>query len=314
MSKGGWRAGLHVSGRALTVSAAVLWLPWAFELVAVLITYSWVAPEELYHVGGSGLGGGLSRALVLLNYPIALVALPVIGLSADRLRGNRAAVATAIGAALLCLVMVWPGVVDQDDLDGRPINIVPAVGVALAVVLGVRSGLFRDRVPVMRWAAAVIVAALLLSLPWLVAEWGRNLDGVPLLGWLFLTGTVVEGHAAVHLGHHHGMDGTLLFLAALPLIPLTRRVEVGWLRVAVGCYAGLQLAYGLANAIQDGYGEQIWKRGWVERQIPSLLHPEASVWWLGILALAAILAALILRQTRALAGPAGGAAAVRQPG
>jgi hypothetical protein len=288
--------------RFLDVSAAVLWLPWLYVTVAVLVTYSWVAPRELYHVSGSGIGGGLSRALVLLNFPIALAALPIIGLSVDRLRTSRAAVVTAIVAAALCAVVAVPGVVDEGDLDWRPVNLVPATGVGLAVAVGVASGLFRDRIPVRPAALWLTAAVLFLSLPWLVAEWGSYLDGVPLLGWMFFTGTIVEGHAAVHLGHHHGMDGTLLLLSALPLIPLSRRVSGRFLRVAIGCFAGLQMSYGLANAVQDGWGEQIWKRGWVDSQMPSVLHPELNFWWLGIVLLGAGFAALIIGTHREYAG------------
>jgi hypothetical protein len=284
-----------VSRLSFDVPAAVLWVPWLVVLVAVLVTYSRIAPEELYHVSGSGISGGLSRVLVLLNFPIALAALPVIALSIDSLRASRLAVATAIVATILCLFVVVPGVVDEGDLDWRPVNIVPAIGAGLAVALAIASGLFRARVPVRPAALAVVVVVLFLSLPWLAAEWGFHLDGVPLLGWLFFTGTVVDGHAAVHLGHHHGMDGTLLFLSALPLIPLSRRVTAQALRVAVGCFAGLEMAYGLANAVQDAWGEQVWKRGWVEARMPSVLHPDLSLWWLGILIGGAFFAVLIIR-------------------
>ena len=261
----------------------MLWLPWAIVTTAVIVTYARLPSEVLYHVSQSGIRGGLSRALILLNFPIALVALPVIGLSVDRLRESRLAVGTAIIAAILCLVVFVPGIVDQGDLDWRAVNLLPAVGVGLAVVLGIVSGLFGDRVPVRRSVLVGVVLALVLSLPWLVAEWGFHLDGVPLLGWLFLTGTEFDGHAAVHLGHHHGMDGTLLLLSALPLIPLSRQVGGPVLRLAIQCYAGLQIAYGLANAIQDGWGEQVWKRGWIDWQVPTVLNPEPSLPWLVIL-------------------------------
>jgi hypothetical protein len=283
---------------SLTVSAAVLWLPWAIVTTAVIVTYARLTPEVLYHVSGSGLGGGFGRALVFLDFPIALVALPVVWLSVDRLRESRAAVGSAVVATVLCLVVVVPGVVDQDDLDWRPVNLLPALGVALAVALGIVSGLFRDHVPVRRRALVGVAIVLVLSIPWLVADWGFHLDGVPLLGWLFVTGVEFDGHAAVHLGHHHGMDGTLLLLSALPLIPLSRRVSGSGLRLLIQCYAGLQIAYGLANAIQDGWGEQLWKRGWVDSQIPSVLQPEPSLPWLGILAAAAIVSLLITRQER----------------
>ena len=281
-----------------TVSAGVLWLPWAIVTAGVIVTYSRLSPGMLYHVSGSGLGGGLGRALVLLDFPIALAALPVIWLSADRLRESRLAVVGAIAGTILCLVVFVPGVVDQQDLDWRPVNLLAAIGVALAVALGIVSGLFEARVPVRRRALVGVVIVLVLSLPWLVAEWGFHLDSVPLLGWIFLTGTEVDGHAAVHLGHHHGTDGVLLLLSALPLIPLSRDVRGTRLRLVIQCYAGLQIVYGLANAVQDGWGEQLWKRGWVDWQIPVVLHPEPSIPWLAMLIAAAILSLLIIRSDR----------------
>jgi hypothetical protein len=60
----------------------------AFLLVVaaeIFATYARMAPEELYHVSESGVSAGAGRALVFLNYPIALVALPAILLLLDRL-------------------------------------------------------------------------------------------------------------------------------------------------------------------------------------------------------------------------------------
>ena len=54
------------------------WALWAVVALAVLVTYSWVDPAELYHVSNEGLEGGLSRAAVLLNFPIALVAIAFV--------------------------------------------------------------------------------------------------------------------------------------------------------------------------------------------------------------------------------------------
>jgi hypothetical protein len=152
-----------------------------------------------------------------------------------------------------------------------------------------------DRQQIAPAAAALAVVLLLLALPWLAAELGFHLDGVPVLGWIFLTGKVVGVRAAVHLGHHHGMDGVLLTLAALLLVPLVRRIRARGLRLLVGLYLGLQIAYGLANAAQDGWLEQVAKRGWTTHVIPSVLHPALTLPWLGIAVAAAVFAALILR-------------------
>ena len=69
-----------------------------------LFTYSRIEPRDLYHVSGSGLTGGLSRALVFLNFPAALAAIGIAVLVADR-----AGWSWAHGLAIaLCAVIVVP--------------------------------------------------------------------------------------------------------------------------------------------------------------------------------------------------------------
>ena len=276
-------------------AVAALWAMFGLVAVEIVITYSRVPPARLYAVSGSGIGAGFGRALVFLNFPVALAALPVIALAAERLRRARLAVAGAVVAAGLCSVVFWPGVVDAYDLDARPVNALPAFGVLLAVVLSFAAGLHRERVRLRPAAGALLV----LAIPWLVADLGFHLDGVPVLGSIFLTGKVVGVRAAVHLGHHHGMDGVLLTLAALLLVPLARRIQTPALRLLVGLYLGLEIAYGLANTAQDGWLEQIAKRGWTSHVIPSVLHPALTAAWLGIALAAAAFAGLILRRAPA---------------
>src|SRR5919204_2392 len=282
-----------VAGRNDRLRVCGVVLLWAmFGVVAAesVVTYSRIPPAKLYSVSGTGLGAGFGRALVFLNFPVALAALPVVALAADRLRRAPALVA-AVVAAGLCAVVFRPGVVDQYDLDARRVNALPAAGVALAVVLSLAAGLQRERV---RLRAAPCLL-LLPALPWLAADLGFHLDGVPGLGSIFLTGKVVGVRAAVHLGHHHGMDGVLLTFAALLLVPLARRIRATALRLLVGLYLGLEIAYGLANTTQDAWLEQVAKRGWTTYVIPSVLHPALSLPWLGIAVAAAVFAALILR-------------------
>jgi hypothetical protein len=271
-------------------AVAVLSAIFAVVAAEIVVTYSRIPPDKLYSVSGTGLGAGFGRALVFMNFPVALAALPVVALAADRLRRAPALVA-AVVAAGLCSVVFWPGVVDQYDLDARTVNALPAAGVALAAALSLTAGLHRERVRI-RAAPGVL---LLLAIPWLAADLGFHLDGVPVLGRIFLTGKVVGPRAAVHLGHHHGMDGVLLTLAALLLVPLARRIRAPALRLAVGLYLGLQIAYGLANTAQDAWLEQVAKRGWTTHVIPSVLHPALTLPWLGIAVAAVVFAALILR-------------------
>ena len=79
--------------------------------------------------------GGLSRIVVELNFPIALVAIAItlVALSALPSAGWWAG-----GPAIaLCAVTAVPGVVDQHDLDAGWVNAVPAAGVAIALGLTV---------------------------------------------------------------------------------------------------------------------------------------------------------------------------------
>jgi hypothetical protein len=285
-------------GRELPAVVA-LWAMFGLVAVEIVVTYSRVPPAKLYAVSGSGVAAAFGRALVFLNFPLALAALPVLALAAERLRRG---VVLAVVAAVLCSAVFWPGVVNQYDLDARPVNALAAVGVALAVVLSFAAGLHRERV---RLRAAPL-ALLLVAIPWLAADLGFHLDGVPVLHWIFLTGKVVGVRAAVHLGHHHGMDGVLLAFAALLLVPLARRIRAPALRLLVGLYLGLEIAYGLANTAQDGWLEQVAKRGWTTHVIPSVLRPALTLPWLGIALAAAVFAALILRPVPARrSGPRG---------
>jgi hypothetical protein len=100
-----------------------------------------------------------------------------------------------------------------------------------------------------------------------------------------------EGLAAVHLGFHHGTAGVLLALTALALSRVVRTR-------ALAAYLSLMLAYGLGNAYQDGWNEQLWKRGTTDHHIESVLRPELSIGWLTILAGAAAIYALWFRPAR----------------
>ena len=134
------------------------------------------------------------------------------------------------------------------------------------------------------------VALLLLALPWLAAETGFYFPGDVFMGEE-IPPVRDEGLAAVHLGFHHGMGGVELAVSAL----LLSRVPAGR---ALRGYLSLMLAYGLANALQDGWNEQLWKRGSVDHHLESVLRPELSVGWLTILVGAAAIYAFWFRPSR----------------
>lgn len=279
--------------------ALATWALWALVLLAVLVTYARLSPEETYHVSREGIQGGLSRALVELNFPISLV---VIAIALVALAALPVSAWWAGGPAIaLCAVTAWPGVVDQDDLDARWINVAPALGVAIAAVLTVLatrragSGLApRLRLDPVRVALAILV--LLLSIPWIAALLGFYLpDGIFIMErpGLEPDGTTI---AAVHLGQHHGFMGSLIVLSAL-LLSRPRRPE-GRLSLATRLYVSLAFAYGTVNTAQDAWNEQLAKRGTVDWKIPSALQPEPEPIWLVTLGLAALTALALRREER----------------
>ena len=277
------RNGERGIGEVIAVLAAV-----GVIAAGITFTYARTPLDELYNVSNEGLRGGWSRALVFLNYSAALVAIPAAVIVAARLGGRRAALA-GLAAVGLCAVVFWPGVVEQSDLDARSVNAIAATGVLLTTVLAIDAwrrfgGSFAPRRSLDPARLVLAALLLLLAVPWLAAMVGVSFAGVPVLGSAWQTDELrlQPGHdmpsPAVHAGHHHGLDGVLLALSALAL----SRMRVARLRVAVGAYLALMLAYGLANAVQDAWLEQVVKRGWTSREIPSLILPKASLGWAAI--------------------------------
>jgi hypothetical protein len=289
-------------------------VPWEIQAVlalilldgiAVIATYSRFPHTELYHVRHSGtVAAGFGRELVALNFPFALIGIALVGLAWPRLRG-RLRIAGVV-AIVLCAVVYFA--VNQDDLDAKPLNAVPAVGLALAVALvlavGV-SGARNTRGDRLRIGLAALL--VFFCAPLIAAELGFFLDGVPFLGWFFETGRLttqpdVGGlHHAVHHGQHHGWEATMLSLTALGFsrLPRPRMLDA---------YLALMLTYGVANLVNDDWLEQVVKRGWTNHEMPSVLVPAANWGWAAIVVGAVAVWRLWFRQpsrtTPAPASPA----------
>jgi hypothetical protein len=267
-----------------TAEILVVWAIFALEAVATLITYSRLPPEDLYHVSESGLAGGLGRTLVLVNYPIGLAAIGIVAVLLER---GAPRLPACIAIVLCALVGVT---VDQDDLDARAVNVLPALGVAIAVALTIwmrpRLELAprRDLDP-LRVVVAVVI--LVLSIPWFFAETGFYAPDPILADEVSRDGKEVL--AAVHLGFHHGMGGALLALSALLLSRVARSNPMRFV-------VAFMFVYGAGNALQDAWHEQVVKRGWTDEGIPSISFPKLSLAWLVMLLLAAALYALSLRR------------------
>jgi hypothetical protein len=275
---------------------AAVWLLLLLMAIALVVTYARLPADELYNVSDSGLAGAFGRLLVDVNFPDAIVALGILAVVWREL--PRGVAPFAVVAAVLCLVVAGPGVVDQDDLDAKWINAVPAVGVLIVLVLSLAA----RRQPPVRHARGdlvrIVIAALAIAvaIPWIAAALGFFLDNVPVLGSIFQTGRVVsfhgnEPHHAVHHGMHHGLYGLVLIVSALLL---SRRLPYAP-RIAAPLLA-LLLAYGVGNVVNDDWLEQVAERGWTDGTFPSVLEPAANWGWLTVLIVAAAIWAVWFRQ------------------
>ena len=275
------------------VETIAVWCLFALVALAILVTYSRLPPEALYHTSGGGLEGGASRVLVFGGFPFGLVAVPLAWIAAARLR-TRPVVVLAALATFLCATVGFPGVIDQADLDARPVNALAGIGALIALgltaVAWARGGR-GDSAPFqntdfLRIAAAV--ALVVLAVPWIWAELGFYASDTPGLDVVFIAREIKPSLGgepslhAVHLGHHHGLDGVLLALSAILLSRVPARMPRRGGGIALALYLSLMLAYGLANALQDAWNEQLVKRGTAGSKLPSMIRPELSPAWAGI--------------------------------
>jgi hypothetical protein len=281
------------------VHVRLVWALFAAVGLAIFVTYWRLPPEELYNVSEEGLALAAGRLLVFLNYPTSLAAIPIAWLAAERIETGRAMWAAAV-ATVLCAVTAWPGVVDQDDLDAKLVNAVPAVGVAIAFLLSVRAPwerVGRLRLDPLRVAIGIVV--WLAALEWVAAVLGFYFPGDIFLGEELRRGGDGALHPAVHLGDHEGLDAALLVTSALVL---TRpRPRLGVLFVL-----GLAFVYGLAVEWRDFWFEQVVKRNWTSWTPPQVLTPRLSVAWVTLVVLAVVVAIAVRRlegPRRPAAGP-----------
>ncbi|HEY7195655.1 MAG TPA: hypothetical protein VH306_00540 [Gaiellaceae bacterium] len=272
-----------------------VWAILAAVALATLATYDRIDPGDLWNVSGDGIAAGLGRALVDLNFPAAFVAIAIVLVVEERVR-----LPVLAGVAIaLCAVTAVPGVVRQSDLDARWINALPALGVAVAAGMTVaallRGGLGRRSGSTWVDAVRLVLAAVLLAVavPWIAAALGFHVNGP------YLSSKVIPeaGHphlAAVHLGLHHGLDGTVLALSALVLSRVTGQLAAGARRTVLAIYLSVMLVYGLANVANDAWDEQVVKRGWAHSLMPGVTTPSFNGAWLGVILAAAALSAVVL--------------------
>jgi hypothetical protein len=287
----------------------VVWLLFGLTAVAVFETYWRLPPSELWKTSNAGFVGGIGRAFVFLSFSAAVAAPAVLAVVVDRLEDRRAYVVGGV-ALVLCATVAIPGVQNEHDLDPRWANLPAVVGVALAVALTVWATREGRGEPVHttrsgdRARLAVGAIALFFAAPYIAAELGFFLDGVPVLGWVFQTGAIKPepgagyAHAAVHHGHHHGLDGFLLGVSALLLSRLVGGIRPRALAAATAFYLSLMLVYGFTNQAEDQWIEQVAKRGWTSWLIPNVLHPSLTAAWVAMVAVAVLFYRTMFRPMR----------------
>jgi hypothetical protein len=287
----------------------VVWLLFFLAATAVFVTYWRLPPSVLWKVHNSGFIGGAGRAFVFLSFSAAVAAVGILPIVVDRLEDRRADL-LGLSALILCATVALPGVQTESHLDPKWSNLPAVLGVALAFLLTVwasRNGRREfPRTSARGDAARLVVGGLSLffAAPYIAAELGFFLDGVPVLGSIFITGAIRPepgagySHAAVHHGHHHGLDGFLLVATALLLSRLVGSMRRPVLRTLTAVYLALLLVYGLTNQVQDLWTEQIVKRGWTNWEIPNVLHPSLSAAWAAMIACGLVIYALFLRPRR----------------
>jgi hypothetical protein len=248
----------------------LIWLMVGVTVLATVVTYARLPPALTYDFTVSGLHGGLSRSITYLGFPVALIALGALAIrGADRI---------GLIAAVLCLTALpFAG----SDLEAHAYDLPAVLGAALAAWLTTRGPAQRP-VGLTAFRIAVLIALAALALPWLIAMWGAYAQDLPLVGHVIRARQPTPGdprHVSVHLGLHEGLFGAQLAAAAVlaTLRPRTRPVTFLW---------SLLFVYGLAVALQDGWHEQIVKRGLTDTQLPEVLHPTVGLPWLVLVACA----------------------------
>ena len=126
------------------------------------------------------------------------------------------------------------------------------------------------------------------------ANLGFYVGDVPGLHAVFMSRKVLPeaGHPhlhAVHLGNHEGLDGWVLAVTALLLRPVLAQMRPTRLRLILSGYLALLLGYGVMVSANDGWNEQVVKRGWTSHGLPSVLNPALNLGWAILIVVAVVL-------------------------
>ncbi len=283
-----------VSVRGLPSEVLIIGVLMMVVGIEILVTYTRLSPAELYYVSGSGPRLATRQFLLFLGFPAGVLAIAVAGLVTDS-TSSRLVVRSAV-AALLGALSVAVGRWDEAELSLRSVS---ALGIAACVTaVGISWIVLRrdGRAPLIRrirgdGVRLVIASALaVIAIPWLLADLGLSTDQIPGLRSVFITEALrpdpgrAKAFSAVHDGHHHGMDGVLLAWSALLLSRVLPRLKRPNIRGPARAYVSFVFVLGAANAIQDFWTEQLFKRGSVSVLIPHFTSPTLTLHWLVLIA------------------------------
>ena len=204
-------------------------------------------------------------------------------------------------APAIALCATIPFFNDQANLDAHAGNVIPAVGVAIAggltVAATLRAG--SSLAPRRPWdRARVVVAALLVlvSLPWISAELGFHFPGDVFMGEeVGREGD--EAIAAVHLGHHHGLDGAMLVLTWTRALP-RRRPQGACCESPCSATSGSCSRTVPSTASRTAGTSSCTSGDGRKRRIPSALLPSLTPIWLVVIALAVVATLALRREER----------------
>lgn len=272
-----------------------LWALYAGELVVILVAASRRPVVEEQREARLRADRAW-QTMSFVRHPLAVAAVPLGGLAAMRLgreRRGKAAWRSATPVAMVVTLLTARPKARRKRQDG--VAIVASGVVAWAALLtmaavresGVGGVAPWNRVDRLRLAVALGVGVL--ALPWILADGNVYVGDIPAFGRIFLSRQRVPAGArgpAVHLGHHHGMDGALLVWTGLALSRQLEAVADERERSALSFGLAGLIAYGLARLIEDGWYEQIVKRGWTTARVPRLVvngRFASPKGWVGLL-------------------------------
>ncbi len=261
----------------------------AYTAIAVAIS---LTERRRQAINGPWEAAG-SPVLAFTAHPWSLAAVPQATIAWARLpvemraaASTRAAIAGIVGGSLVA----------SRRPPGRPRLAVESGGVAIVVAAATMTGeaiwqagcrSAAAPAPGDRLRLGLAQTLVLSSVPWILADLGLYSGDFPGLRRLFLSREtpISPGEVAVHLGHHHGMDGTLLALTALALSRPLHSMRHDRVRAGLSLSLSMLLVYGLSRTVEDFWNEQVVKRGRAHRKPPIIVRqgrPEGRWAWVAL--------------------------------